>query len=135
MIQLNKNIVPHTQVDIPYHLSWQASEAGIGGTYIIQSLYRGDLYLLKNVDNGSEILVDFESLSYLCGKSVENPQMWTIINPDEYQPETNEEPNHHYFTEDNEEFGFWYCGWCSSYRTLNAALLTSRWCYGKMPWD
>jgi hypothetical protein len=135
MIRLNKNIALHTEVFIPHNLSWQASAAEVGGTYTIQDHYGDDQYILKNVANGSEILVDFDSLSFLCGESVENPPMWTIIDPDKYQPEKNEEYNYNYYTEDREKFGFWYCGWRGKYSTLSASLLTSRWCYGKMPWD
>ena len=110
-------------------------EAKIAGEYTIKEyLAKYNIIIVRNSD-GLLVATDFDTISYLTGTHVENPEIWTCIDPERFQPEVSEYCNNDYFTEDESDLGFWYCGWRNDVdRTLSTTLLTGRWCYGRFPW-
>ena len=138
MIKLSQNICVGQTVVIPHLPSWQAEDAGIEGEYIVFGFnangYSDDV-MLKKVSDGSCLMVPKDNVRYFAGKKVIDPEDWTIIHPDDYQPELTDSFGFNYHTEDNEEFGFWYVGSCGDYRTLHSSMVDCDWCYGTMPWN
>ena len=137
MIQLNKSIRLGQHVTVPEHLSWQTDEARISGEYVVFEIKDDDFYdgiVVLSKANGEMIEATPATVAYLTGTKVLNPSMWDVIDPDRFQPERSDYHKEDYFTEEDEGFGFWYCGWRGNRRTLDSSMVPCRWCYGKMPW-
>ena len=133
MIKLNKNLYIGQKVTIPSDLSYQVLEAGVGGEYVISKFYE-ERVILQRISDGSLLETTHWELYYLTGTKVKDKELWMAIDSGDCQPERSDRFYKDYFTENGDEFGYWYCGWCDSHRTLVSSMVDSRWCYGRLPW-
>lgn len=133
MIKLNNKFSTDTIINIPKNLSRQVREAKICGDYKVTGYYNN--YILLSKTDGSEVLTDTDTLSYLSGCKVNNPELWEVIDAERYQPELTDFYNYNYFVENERGMGYWYCGYVGPRRCITVSLVNSRWCYSKMPWD
>lgn len=138
MIKLNKNIYVGLQVEIPGNLSWQTAHANIGGRYVVTEIEDSDFWygivVLSRLSDGVKIESTPANIAYLTGTSVANKGQLEAIDPNEFQPESSDYFRNDYLTEENEDFGFWYCGSRGNRRTVDSTMIPCLWCYAKMPW-
>lgn len=135
MIQLDYGFAKGRKVSIPSRLSWQTSEAGVGGVYEIIDRRQEDI-LLRRISDGKQVFVESRSLAYLMGKQVPSAAPYVPLDADEFLPSPLEK---NFATEEDydAELGFWYCGSMGDIPCIESSLLGGTWCYYKphpFPW-
>lgn len=137
MRKLNYDIAVGTVFELP-SMSWQVRE--VKGNYRIEvdDIDRwGEIYCrCVNLDlkHAPKILIPKMCIAFLLGEEVP-AEANVVYKGTEYQPSASNEFRYAQEDGENEEFPFWYCGYCGENRTVTCDMWTGDWCYYKLPWD